>query len=722
MTSRVLADDFNDFSFSLDDYQFSNNTKSIPESGEMVLVQNNDGSYTLIDYVNSYSHSHGDSFSGVMLQYRDIEPESQYLHLSEPLSSTQWGNQNNGQDFDILFGGTTGADANIFKAYEPLMSTDQLIVDTDSGQNLIGIVDTGVRYTHYDLAENMIGGGFDIVDDGFDPDPIDTQGHGTHVAGIAAAARNSFGIMGANPSAKILPVKISNDGKSISNWDQALGVYTAMKHGSKVVNLSVGGWRFGSETEYNYYKDIFEAFPDALLVAAAGNDGSYDDANSDTPGHYPSGYGVYFDNIISVGSSDNNDLRSGFSNYGPAVDLFAPGSSINSSSHISDSAFVALPGTSMAAPLVAGAISAYWSRAPQLTAAQVKQNLLNSTDYRYSLNSESNGRLNMNTLFWGGGNANNLNSSIQTRNFAPSDAIIANHNKGIQSNPPDFQYDINLNNIDKLSKDDLDGQWIATLTSKRKVRRTAVELIKQHMRSDSGDFSGIEDFRRTGPSKSFTLIDLGARDDVDKRALLKSMLERGWFNGFDRNDIISLDLPETTSLRNTTTEVPSDYLSQTFEYSFFSGSLDDNLKGKNLSNRKNDNFVSSGPGSDYIFSGDGDDLLMGDSGDDKLKGQKGDDNLRGGSGNDTLMGGRGDDTIISGTGSDIIYVSRGIDIVTDFDLSKDLIQPKTSSGELYFEQIDGDLRITELVQSSVMTLILENIDISAFEVAYPILL
>ena len=608
----------------------------------------------------------------------------------------------------------------MFVAYGPFSSESELIVDLNSGHNIIGIVDTGVRYTHFDLQPNMTPNGFDLVEDGNAPDAWDTQGHGTHVAGIAAAAKNSFGMMGANPVAKILPVKISNDGPT-TEWHMAAGVYTAMDYGAKVVNLSYGGWGYGTQTGFDYYLEIANTFPDALLIAAAGNDGFYDDGNPSLMGHYPSSYGVYIDNIISVGSSDNNDLRSSFSNFGPAVDLFAPGDAINSASHLSDNGFVSYPGTSMSAPLVSGIVSALWARVPSLTALEVKDALLASTEFKSTLMSDTNGRVDMFNLFWGSPAAQTDQTSVEDFTFGEHDSI----HTSIQNNnfSPIFNYEISLDNINDLSISDLDGQWVGTLTNENRLRSRALRLISDHMENGVGIFSDLSEFRRTGASESLTLLDFNDSDEVDRRAIMSEMLERGWFRGFDRNSIIDLPEPGVAhDLTETTVQLPANFNEAYFNYSYFTGALDDTLNGLNVPNITSDNFISTGSGSDFVYSGKGNDLLFGDNGNDLMKAQQGDDYLYGGNGNDTLNGGGGNDIIISGSGIDIIKMSKGYDEVHDFELGEDYIRLQDVGGQITFEQFGDDLLISESSDAETREMFLLNVSAEAFERIYPIIL
>ncbi len=184
---------------------------------------------------------------------------------------------------------------------------------TGSAAVTIAIVDTGVDYGHPDLAGKLVAG-YDFVNN--DNNPQDDNGHGTHVAGIAAAlSNNGTGVAGVSWGARIMPVKVLNAGAGGTYADTAAGVVWAVDHGAQVINLSLGGTGPSAVLEdairYAHGKG-------ALVVAAAGNAG----ANFVLyPARYP--------NVIAVARTDSADHWSG-SNYGPEVDLSAPGSAIYS--------------------------------------------------------------------------------------------------------------------------------------------------------------------------------------------------------------------------------------------------------------------------------------------------------------------------------------------------------------------------------------------------------
>ena len=186
-------------------------------------------------------------------------------------------------------------------------------LSTGSSSVTIAIVDTGIDLNHLDLAGKLVAG-YDFVNN--DIDPQDDNGHGTHVAGIAAASsNNALGIAGVSWGARIMPVKVLNASGGGTYADTVTGVIWAVDHGAQVINLSLGGTGPSSILEdainYAHSKGV-------VVVASAGNGGNnfvlY-------PARYP--------NVIAVARTDSANKWDG-SNYGPEVDLAAPGTSIYS--------------------------------------------------------------------------------------------------------------------------------------------------------------------------------------------------------------------------------------------------------------------------------------------------------------------------------------------------------------------------------------------------------
>ncbi|MGZ0879168.1 S8 family peptidase [Priestia megaterium] len=232
---------------------------------------------------------------------------------------------------------------------QKVQAPDAWDVTTSNGNIKIAIIDTGVQLNHPELAIKLWPG-YNFVEGNLNPN--DGNGHGTHVAGIAGAlTENSLGIAGIAPSASIIPVRaLDNSGNgTLSNIANAITYST--NAGAKVINLSLGSSQ-GSITLENAINHAWNQ--GVVIVAAAGNEAS----NTLT---YPAAY----QNVIAVASTDINDQKSDFSNYGTWVEVSAPGSTILST--YTGSYYAYLSGTSMACPHVAGLAA--------LLAAQGKNNV-----------------------------------------------------------------------------------------------------------------------------------------------------------------------------------------------------------------------------------------------------------------------------------------------------------------------------------------------------------
>lgn len=212
--------------------------------------------------------------------------------------------------------------------------------DVTTGSHLvtIAIVDTGVDQTHPELAAKVLAG-YDFVNN--DSDPQDDNGHGTHVAGIAAAlGNNGIGIAGVSWGARILPVKVLNASNTGTYSNVAAGIVWATDQGAHIINLSLGGASpsLTLENAVNY-----AAAHGVLMAAAAGNTGG--------ALLYPARYAP----VIAVASTNAANLRAPSSAFGPELDLSAPGVSIYSLAP--GGGYATLSGTSMSAPHVSGALA-----------------------------------------------------------------------------------------------------------------------------------------------------------------------------------------------------------------------------------------------------------------------------------------------------------------------------------------------------------------------------
>ncbi|MFA6187060.1 MAG: S8 family serine peptidase, partial [Phycisphaerae bacterium] len=317
---------------------------------------------------------------------------------NDPNFVYQWG----------LHNGTTGHDIHAPEAWDTIHDACDIIV---------AVIDTGVYYTHPDIAANIWNDGsghhgYDFFNN--DNDPLDDCYHGTHVAGIIGSrGNNGVGVTGVCWNVKIMVLKILNSGGSWDpyGWedDAIAAIQYAVQYGAKVLNNSWGWTADPSQA----VKNAIEAADAAgvLFIAAAGNDGYDNDGSSPA---YPASYDC--SNIISVMATDNTDDMAYYSNYGlTTVDLAAPGGEGRQNAYAILSTFPTyqtpgmsyygfyttnyetISGTSMAAPHVAGACALVWAAHPNLTHLQVKDVIMQSVDPLASLNGlcVTGGRLNL---------------------------------------------------------------------------------------------------------------------------------------------------------------------------------------------------------------------------------------------------------------------------------------------------------------------------------------
>ena len=325
--------------------------------------------------------------------------------------------------------GTSGADIRADRAWDVWQGPAD-------GAFRVAVIDTGVKYDHPDLRDNMWvnpiedlnhngvvdgedhcnanppsqNGDFNCIDDdgngyrddivGYDfgdddADPMDQAGHGTHIAGtIAGRGNNATGVAGVMWRAKLVALRVAaQTGGCSAVSDNIDAIQYCIINEIKVINASWGG---GLHCPALY--DVIASAKDhgILFVASAGNNGT----NNDGPAthHYPANYGwththlqppfeysiTGLPNVIAVAATDNDDLRASFgggegSNYGPqSVHLAGPGKNIWSTWYTPSFEYLFNSGTSMAAPHVVGVAGLVWSRMPTLTYLEVKEQILSS--------------------------------------------------------------------------------------------------------------------------------------------------------------------------------------------------------------------------------------------------------------------------------------------------------------------------------------------------------
>ena len=314
----------------------------------------------------------------------------------------QWALHNTGQT-----GGTVDADIDAPEAWNLSIGSTSVVV---------GVIDSGIDYTHPDLAGNIwrnpgevAGDGIDNDANGYiddligwdfhdnDNDPMDENGHGTHVAGtIAAGGNNAMGVTGVNWNAQVMALKFMDpDGAgSRSAAIEAIDYATMMRQrygvNVRVLNSSWGGGEYSPAM----HQAINRASRAGILfVAAAGNGGAdgigdNNDRFMQYPANYPSA------NVISVAASNHKDGLARFSNRGgETVHIAAPGVNILSTV---PGGYASFSGTSMAAPHVSGVAALLFARAPQASVGQVRSAILTGVDARATLEGRTaaGGRLN----------------------------------------------------------------------------------------------------------------------------------------------------------------------------------------------------------------------------------------------------------------------------------------------------------------------------------------
>ena len=228
-------------------------------------------------------------------------------------------------------------------------------ISTGSPSTVIAILDSGIDLTHEDLSGKYLGS----------PAP-DVCGHGTLVSGVAAAVTNNAkGIASVCWQCMILSIKVLNDTCSGSDYSVGQGITAAADQGARVINLSLGSSASSSSmanaVNYAWNRGV-------VIVAASGN----------TPSPPIVMYPAAFDNVIAVGSINSNNVRVSDSNYGPWLDVVAPGYIVRTTQN--GGSYTYASGTSLASPHVAGLVGLILSVKPGLSNAQVVDIITSTAD------------------------------------------------------------------------------------------------------------------------------------------------------------------------------------------------------------------------------------------------------------------------------------------------------------------------------------------------------
>jgi len=297
----------------------------------------------------------------------------------DPQFNDQWALANSGQR-----GGKEGADISATLAWATTTGSEDVVV---------AVLDSGVDYTHEDLAQNMwvrpsdmdpyqdneLGtiddlNGYNAIDN--TSDPMDENGHGTHCAGIIGAeGENDLGIAGVNWKVRIMPLKFMNAGGFGTTKDAIEAINYVIDRKKAGVNVRIISASWGSTQRSRALEDVIRTAyeNDILFVAAAGNAST----NNDRAPHFPSSYNV--PNVISVAALDRNDELAKFSNYGSkSVAIAAPGVEILSTWLANQ--YEEKSGTSMATPVIAGVAALIVAENPRMSVDDLRKRLMASTD------------------------------------------------------------------------------------------------------------------------------------------------------------------------------------------------------------------------------------------------------------------------------------------------------------------------------------------------------
>lgn len=274
------------------------------------------------------------------------------------------------------------------------INADAALAAGYSGEGVkVAVLDSGVNFNHFDLRDNFDSSanelGYDFVSDDFFPE--DVYGHGTHVAGILAAASNGFGVIGIAPNAQIVALRVLDDNgegtaSRIIEALQWIQNYNAA-HPDSPIRITNNSYGTGSNSSQLGAAFDVLASSGVLHIGSAGNDGSAAGNGNNV------GYPARYESVVAVAALDKNNQRASFSSTGADVEIAAPGVAVLSTwkdgtnfagpqpfsfAGYAGEYFIEANGTSMASPHVAGVAALLMSSDPSYTAEAVR-NKMNGT-------------------------------------------------------------------------------------------------------------------------------------------------------------------------------------------------------------------------------------------------------------------------------------------------------------------------------------------------------
>lgn len=356
-----------------------NSVKELPEFGAFRIK------------INDYSGGYDDnSYSNHGLEY--FEPDYLYS-IPEQLFTANSTTRENKFDAYLTPNDTYYSSQWALSKINAAIAWD---LSTGSSSIIIANIDTGVDGTHPDLSGKVMAG-YNYVAGAAIPANTDSDdhGHGTSTAGVSAAiSNNSAGIAGVDWNAKIMPVKALDSSGTGYSSDIAYAIRYAADNGAKIINLSLGSHYASSiiESAINYAYNL-----GCVIVAASGNDG------------IAVSYPAAFNHVVAVGATDSSDNWVSWSDYGPELDLVAPGVSVYATAD--GGSYRSVSGTSISAPMVSGLASLIFAYNSNLSADEVISTMENNADKVSGMGSSNH------TNYYGYGRINAGNSLLDVGSY-----------------------------------------------------------------------------------------------------------------------------------------------------------------------------------------------------------------------------------------------------------------------------------------------------------------